>query len=725
MMKAGNYFQNESRKIGGFSIHCLLRIFFSALLFFIALRSDAATKTWFSTTAGGAWTTASNWGGSVPVAGDDIVINISGSGNYTITAVSSLAFASVTVGGSGTGTVTLQSSASTGSFGVFTVNANTTLTGFGTGGITLTGTIGAVASGKLLTVGSSASLKMTSGIVFTVNGTITTTSAANANPFSTVSTSNLVISNNGIINYNGGASIFTTALMTVNAGGILNIISTNTVTLSAIAVSGKISINSTGSTAISTSGTAPVYAAGSTLEYLNCTAIPENVKAWPTTSEPTNVIINSPNGVTITASRIVSGTLTLTAGILTTTASTSLSVTNTASTGITGGSTSSFINGPVKWSLASGTAYNFPVGKGGTYYPFAITPAGTASVLVEAFNTGCGGTADGTTLTSISATEYWSASVASGSITGAVVGLTRQIAVGTFDAIGRSSAKTGVYASLGGSAGTNSISGSNSTGSSLGYFVMGATNSCITPTAFSVTGGGSYCSGGTGVNIGLSGSQAGVSYQLYNGTNAVGNAVAGTGSAISFNTQTAAGTYNVQTTTAGGYCAATMTGNATITVNTTPATPVITQNGNVLHSNSTSGNQWYDQNGIISGATGQNYTPVANGTYYVIVTTSGCSSSASNSIIITSVGIEEAENYQAINIFPNPASDRLFVNFNQIKDVPKTIKIYNVFGQLCIESSDAGHANNAGINISQLSAGTYTVQIGFENGVVNKKFIIK
>jgi hypothetical protein len=62
------------------------------------------------------------------------------------------------------------------------------------------------------------------------------------------------------------------------------------------------------------------------------------------------------------------------------------------------------------------------------------------------------------------------------------------------------------------------------------------------PTAYNVTGGGSYCTGGDGVAIGLDGSQTDVSYQLKNGTANVGTAVAGTGSAISFGNQTAAGT---------------------------------------------------------------------------------------------------------------------------------------------------------------------------------------
>ncbi len=51
------------------------------------------------------------------------------------------------------------------------------------------------------------------------------------------------------------------------------------------------------------------------------------------------------------------------------------------------------------------------------------------------------------------------------------------------------------------------------------------------PTAYSVTGGGTYCPSASGIAVGLSGSQKGVSYQLQlNGAN-VGSPVAGTGMA--------------------------------------------------------------------------------------------------------------------------------------------------------------------------------------------------
>ena len=86
-----------------------------------------------------------------------------------------------------------------------------------------------------------------------------------------------------------------------------------------------------------------------------------------------------------------------------------------------------------------------------------------------------------------------------------------------------------------------------------------------------VTGTGSFCSGGAGPVIGLSGSQAGVNYQLYLGINPVGAAIPGNGSAISFGNQTAPGTYTVTAAyTTGNACSNNMNGNAVVTVNPLP-----------------------------------------------------------------------------------------------------------------------------------------------------------
>jgi alpha-tubulin suppressor-like RCC1 family protein len=97
------------------------------------------------------------------------------------------------------------------------------------------------------------------------------------------------------------------------------------------------------------------------------------------------------------------------------------------------------------------------------------------------------------------------------------------------------------------------------------FAIQGTGRACVNPSVFTVTGGGSYCAGGTGVAIGLSSSEEGVSYQLkINGNNDGGPRVSGlTGFALPFGTKTAAGTYTVEANRGG--CTSAMMGSARVT----------------------------------------------------------------------------------------------------------------------------------------------------------------
>ena len=92
----------------------------------------------------------------------------------------------------------------------------------------------------------------------------------------------------------------------------------------------------------------------------------------------------------------------------------------------------------------------------------------------------------------------------------------------------------------------------------------------ILPPVFSATGGGNYCAGGTGVAINTTGSTPGINYQLYNGTTAIGTPIAGTGAALSFGSETLAGTYTVVATNPVTGCSRTMSGSPVVVVNPVP-----------------------------------------------------------------------------------------------------------------------------------------------------------
>ncbi len=140
---------------------------------------------------------------------------------------------------------------------------------------------------------------------------------------------------------------------------------------------------------------------------------------------------------------------------------------------------------------------------------------------------------------------------------------------------------TSANTSIASVSGNNSISATVTAGTTSGSTGITYTNSnnCKAtvlftvnplPTQFNITGSGAYCIGGTGVEVGLSSSQTGMTYQLVRqgtpNTN-VGSPVTGTNSAISFGLQTA-GTYSIVATNTTTNCTQSMTGTAIIT--TTP-----------------------------------------------------------------------------------------------------------------------------------------------------------
>jgi hypothetical protein len=99
------------------------------------------------------------------------------------------------------------------------------------------------------------------------------------------------------------------------------------------------------------------------------------------------------------------------------------------------------------------------------------------------------------------------------------------------------------------------------------------------PAVQTVTGGGAYCAGGSGSDIMLGGSQAGVSYQLMHAGSGIGSPVMGTGSGIDFGNQTISGSYTVVATDSTTFCTSNMTGGVTVTIAPQPSLQTLTGGG--------------------------------------------------------------------------------------------------------------------------------------------------
>ena len=95
------------------------------------------------------------------------------------------------------------------------------------------------------------------------------------------------------------------------------------------------------------------------------------------------------------------------------------------------------------------------------------------------------------------------------------------------------------------------------------------------PTAYNVTGGGSYCAGDGGMSVGLSYSDVGVNYELFAGVTSVG-IWAGIDAVLDFGNQTNTGTvtYSVVATDASGTCSENMASTVDVTENPLPTATI-------------------------------------------------------------------------------------------------------------------------------------------------------
>jgi hypothetical protein len=481
---------------------------------------------------------------------------------------------------------------------------------------TLTVTGGGTETFNYLRLGGSNTLQLTTGTNLAVNassGTSLILSSSNSTSTIDLNGQTLTISGGGNMDLSAGTRRITSTLtggtfiissnnLSLTSGGILVLgdnvttqlnaglsFSTNQVTIGG-GTSGVLQINSGGF------ASTPTYAAGSTLVYNNASGYSVSNEWIAGTSTGSGV----PNNVTVlqgtvtlpNTARTVPSTLTMTSGAVTLTNGGDLTVTslvlnnsqittNAAKVIIPASGTltrgTGYVVGYLQKNIATGaTTRTFEVGDATNYTPLSIsfgnvTVAGDLTANVTAAAHSNRGTS---TLSSTKyVARYWTVTnsgvtfnnyaatftYVSGDIQGSAS--TSALLVGKYDAT------TWTYPAVASTSSTSVTTTSSMTAFS-DFFL--AETGCINPTAFTFTGGGAYCSGGTGVAIGLSNSETGVSYQLILSAANDGSSVSGTNSAISFGLRTAVGTYTVLGTRTSGGCSTTMTGNAVVTINPLP-----------------------------------------------------------------------------------------------------------------------------------------------------------
>ena len=171
-----------------------------------------------------------------------------------------------------------------------------------------------------------------------------------------------------------------------------------------------------------------------------------------------------------------------------------------------------------------------------------------------------------------------------------------------------------------------------------------------------------------------------------------------------------------------------ITEQVTLTVHPVPETPFINLIGETLHSDAAEGNQWYDGQGAITGATGQTHTCTWEDVYHVVVTSqAGCVSDPSNSIHVVVSGIGEPGDADRLVIAPNPFGEEVNITVDLQQGTHYTLAITNALGQEVMMVSQnrisTGSAEKFRISGNQLQHGIYFVKLTTDERVQMTKII--
>lgn len=274
---------------------------------------------------------------------------------------------------------------------------------------------------------------------------------------------------------------------------------------------------------------------------------------------------------------------------------------------------------------------------------------------------------------------------------------------------------------------------SSNWGEAEDYLINIATTVSCTPTTATFSyPATSYCTNGTTAPAATlaSGATAGA----FTASPATGLSLNATTGAITLSSSTP-GTYTVTNTVAasGTNCASTAT--ATVTIAAAPATPTLTVSGTpatgiTLTSSASTGNQFYLNNTLITGATGTSYlinSGTKNGSYTVTVTNAAGCSATSAAVNVTVTAATTAQASTALTVAPNPTRDGLLtLELSGFREAV-TLTVTNTLGQRVAESTVASTAlgQKQTLNLSALPAGVYLLQARTASGAVEVRRIVR
>jgi hypothetical protein len=129
--------------------------------------------------------------------------------------------------------------------------------------------------------------------------------------------------------------------------------------------------------------------------------------------------------------------------------------------------------------------------------------------------------------------------------------------------------------------------------------------------------------------------------------------------------------------------------------------------------------QWFYNGLLLQGAITHYLISPPNGVYEVQVTNSyGCT--VTSNIITVNVGVEETTLESQLNIYPNPVTDVLNVQWNNTNETAN-LSIRDLSGRLVLSERLAN--GNAALELSNLSSGNYILELQTEEGTLRKQMV--
>ncbi|MGV3632145.1 MAG: T9SS type A sorting domain-containing protein [Bacteroidota bacterium] len=167
----------------------------------------------------------------------------------------------------------------------------------------------------------------------------------------------------------------------------------------------------------------------------------------------------------------------------------------------------------------------------------------------------------------------------------------------------------------------------------------------------------------------------------------------------------------------------------TITVNPALNTTTSTFGGTVTANLSGAAYQWVDcnnGNAAVAGASAQTFAPSVNGSYAVIITSGGCADT-SNCVAINNAALNELQAANGLSVFPNPAKDKISVDFNLANETTVTIQLTDLAGKVISSKtlgSKAAGAHSVVLETAAVSNGIYVLNLVTNGETSSHKVVI-